>query len=488
LSAARSADYFVKLVQRLCAVEGEREWVEFKENNVDPQLIGEYISALSNAAALAGQSHGYLVWGVRDEDRALVGTRFEPQAARKGNEALISWLARLLEPGVEFAFHPIEVDGHAMILLEIPAATRAPVRFHQEEYIRVGSAKKKLKDYPEKERALWRLFEQASFEEGIAAEHLPPGEVLQLLNLSTFCSLTSHPVPDGYERSMELLQSNRLVAPCAAGGWDITNLGALLLANRLGDFDHLRRRAVRAVVYRAQSRLETERELEEPRGYAMALPATFESVMRLLPAQELADGAFQRAHSSYPDIAVRELIANALIHQDFSIKGAGPMVEIFSDRLEVTNPGEPLVPTERFLDAPPRSRNDALASMMRRLNLCEERGSGIDKVMFHLEAALLPAPDFRVVHGFTHAILFGPRKLTTMERPDRTRICYWHACLRYLQRDAMTNTSLRERFGMDESARSLASRYIREACEDRLIRQLDPDSAPKYMKYVPCWA
>jgi predicted HTH transcriptional regulator len=96
---------------------------------------------------------------------------------------------------------------------------------------------------------------------------------------------------------------------------------------------------------------------------------------------------------------VRELVANALIHQDFSLSGAGPMVEIFDGRIEITNPGEPLVDTDRFLDSPPTSRNEGLASLMRRFRICEERGSGIDKVVAQLELYQLPPPVFEVPPG-----------------------------------------------------------------------------------------
>ena len=94
-----------------------------------------------------------------------------------------------------------------------------------------------------------------------------------------------------------------------------------------------------------------------------------------------ADVARKLAVPVYPELAIRELVANALIHQDLSITGSGPMVEIFDDRIEITNPGVPLVETSRMLDSPPRSRNEGLASLMRRMGSCEERGSGVDKVV-----------------------------------------------------------------------------------------------------------
>src|SRR5260370_35045182 len=109
----------------------------------------------------------------------------------------------------------------------------------------------------------------------------------------------------------------------------------------------------------------------------------------------------------YPEKAIRELVANALIHQAFAVTGAGPMVEIFADRLEITNPGEPLVDTLRFIDTPPRSRNEVLAALMRRMKICEEGGTGIDKVIEAVEMYQLPAPDFQATLGSTKAMLFA---------------------------------------------------------------------------------
>jgi predicted HTH transcriptional regulator len=190
----------------------------------------------------------------------------------------------------------------------------------------------------------------------------------------------------------------------------------------------------------------------------------------------------------FPELAVRELVANALIHQDFFVTGAGPMVEIFDDRIEITNPGEPLVDTQRFVDTPPRSRNEALASLMRRFRVCEERGSGIDKVVSQVELFQLPAPLFESLEGFTRAVLFAHKPLSAMDKADRVRACYLHACLCYVMRKQMTNTTLRARFGVEEQNRSTVSRLIREAVKAGAIAPADPDAAPKLMRYLPFWA
>ncbi len=190
----------------------------------------------------------------------------------------------------------------------------------------------------------------------------------------------------------------------------------------------------------------------------------------------------------FPELAVRELVANALIHQDFFVTGAGPMVEIFKDRIEITNPGEPLVDTQRFVDTPPKSRNEVLASLMRRFGVCEERGSGIDKVVFQVELYQLPAPLFERPDGFTRAVLFAHKPLVAMDKVERVRACYLHACLRFVTRQPMTNTSLRERFGITEKNAAAASRLLAEALEAGVILVRDPEAGNRSRAYLPYWA
>jgi len=116
-------------------------------------------------------------------------------------------------------------------------------------------------------------------------------------------------------------------------------------------------------------------------------------------------------------------------------------VEIFDDRMEIINPGEPLVDPLRFVDTPPKSRNEALASMMRCFRICEERGSGIDKVVAQVEAYQLPTPSFEVPEGFkgfTRAVLFSHKPLNEIDKGDLVRACYLHACLKWVMRDYLT--------------------------------------------------
>lgn len=360
--------------------------------------------------------------------------------------------------------------------------------FHDQEFIRVGSYKKKLKDFPEKERALWRVFESTPFERVVAMENVTSEEVLSLLDYPSYFSLLELPLPDGHTAILNALAQGELLSLGETGKWNITNLGAMLLAKKLDAFHGLRRKAIRVIQYKGRGKVETLREQVGNKGYAAGFEGLIDFIMALIPRNEVIGKALRQELPMFPELAVRELVANALIHQDFSLTGSGPMVEIFEDRMEITNPGEPIVDTLRFVDTPPLSRNETLASAMRLFRICEERGSGIDKVVDQVELYQLPAPSFEVSQYFTKAVLFAYRPLSEMDKTDRVRACYLHACLKWVMRDYLTNSSLRERFGIEEKNMATISRYINEAMNEGMIKAYDEKASKKFMKYIPFWA
>ncbi len=486
--ADRPIDHLVSLVRELCKLPQETEWAEFKVNDAQPQQIGEYISALSNSAALAGKAFAYMAWGVRDSDHAIVGTTYAPRTAKLGNEELESWLLRLLAPKINFRFFEMAIDGLPVVLLEIDRVFRHPVQFQGVEFIRVGSYKKKLKDFPERERALWRIFDRTPFEDGIAVERISDDEVLRLLDYPAYFDLLKRPLPESRSRTLDALADDALIRSSEAGGWSVTNLGAILFAKRLDGFRSLARKAMRVIQYHGTSRVQTIKEQVGAKGYANGFEELIAFINGLLPSKEVIEQALRKTVPMFPELAVRELVANALIHQDFFLTGVGPMVEIFDDRIEMTNPGAPLVETQRFVDTPPKSRNEAVASLMRRIGICEERGSGWDKVVFQTEFFQLPGPLAEATEDHTRVVLFAPRPLSKMDKADRLRAIYLHACLRHVNREYLTNGSVRARFGIEVRNMATASRLIREAVEARLIVPYDTEAAPKLMRYMPGWA
>jgi predicted HTH transcriptional regulator len=468
----------------------EAEWIEFKWNNERPDEIGETISALANSALLEDKQEAYLVWGIQDKTRNIVGTTFAPRQTKIGNQELENWLATQLEPRIDFRFHEFEVSGKPIVLLVILPLSGRPISFKGIASVRVGTYTKKLKDHPEKERALWLKGSQNDFEREIAARDLSGIEISKLLDVPAYFELMLQQAPEQQSSVMERLENEKLLQRAAAERWDITNLGALLFARDLSVFDSVTRKAVRVVVYKGQDRIVTLQEMPPPHlGYAVGFAGIVAYIISQLPTNEHIQEALRRQVRVYPELAVRELVANALIHQDLRERGTSPLIEIFSDRIEFTNPGKPLIDTQRFLDHPPKSRNETMAALMRRLSVCEERGTGIDKVFAQVEFYQLPAPEFSDGENYMRIVMYAPRKLVEMDKRDKIRTCYQHAGLMHVSNRVMTNATLRKRFGIEEQNYSTASRIIRETISAGLIRPSDPENkSRKHATYVPFWA
>ena len=479
---------FAALVERLRALPTESEWLEFKENLADPEEIGAYISALSNSAALHGEEKGYLVWGIEDGSHKLVGTKFDLSTAKKGNQSLHLWLIGALNPDPGIDFHTGTVRGQRIAILEIPAAVHNPVQFRGIEYIRIGSHKKKLSDHQVQAKQLYRNLEATPFEYRIARSGLTEEEILESLNYNAYYKLQDLPVPKAASQVVAALASDKIITVQPTGHFAVTNLGALMFANNIKEYPNLARKAPRVIKYRGNNKVNAEREQVGVMGYAAAFEGLVDYIDSLLPRSEVIQQALRTTVSMYPPLAVREIVANALIHQDFSMSGTGPLFELYDNRIEFTNPGAPLVDPARFVDAPPRSRNEKLAALMRRCNVCEERGSGWDRIGFEIEFHQLPAPLIRVAGGHTSVTIYAPRPLRQMDRDDRIRAIYLHACLRWVSDERLTNSSVRARFGLGDKDSSTASSYIREALDAGAIAPHDPNAGKKHMQYVPIWA
>jgi len=227
-------------------------------------------------------------------------------------------------------------------------------------------------------------------------------DVIDLLDTQAFFELLD---PTDRTGVISRLEQERLLDH-SANGYSIRRLGAILLAKRMQDFPDLLRKAPRIVVYSGNSKLETKLDQPSTKGYTVGFQDLVRFVMNQLPQNEVVEDALRKEVKLVPEIAIRELVANALIHQDFLIGGMSVMIEIYSDRVEISNPGEPIVPVERFIDGY-QSRNERLADFMRRFAICEEKSSGIDKVIQAVETYQLSAPDFHVTYRRTAVILFG---------------------------------------------------------------------------------
>lgn len=476
-----------ELLIELVKLPKESEWVEFKQNFHSEKEIGERISALSNGAALLNQQYGYLVFGVKDELQTIVGTSFQPSSKKVKGQELETWLYQRLSPKIDYRFFEFTHNHKDVVIFEIPAAIDQPTKFEHTAFIRVGSYTQKLREFPEKESKIWNRKTTRSFEEEIAKQRLTNSDIISLLDTQSYYDLLKLPYPSNRDGVIEKFLSEKFIKK-AGSKYHITNLGAILFTKDIKQFDKLQRKAVRIIVYKGKNRVYTEREQVGTYGYAVGFEGMINWVNSQLPANEEIGKAFRKDARMYPEIAIRELVANAIIHQDFRESGTSPMIEIFDDRIEITNPGLPLITTSRFIDEF-QSRNEILASFMRRIGVCEEKGSGIDKVVFNAELFQLPAPDFQTKEKHTKAIMYAFKELKDMDKKDKVRATYQHACLCYVSNDKMTNQSLRKRFKISSKNAAIASRIIKDTLDSEMIKIDDPESkSRKYVKYIPFWA
>lgn len=480
-------DRLIALIEEL-ASGPELPHVEFKVNNYDPQRIGTLISAISNAARLSDKSCGYVVWGIEDQTHEIVGTTFKPVQEFARGQPIEHWLATAISPSLHFTFKEVAHPNGRSIILEIPAATQVPTKFQNIAYVRIGPTTPKLGDHQAVEASLLSKLSPFVWEQGVAASYATTEDVIKLLDIGGYFSLTEQPVPGSDEEIATLLAHDKLIVKDVDARWNILNLGAILFAKDISKFTGISRKSVRVIHYDGISRTAQATEQTGLRGYAIGFEGMIEFIDRRLPKREVITRALRVTRPVYPEIAIRELAANALVHQDMTVTGAGPVIEIFSDRIEVTNPGKPLVETNRFIDFPPRSRNETLAALMRRCGICEEQGSGIDKVIAAIEESVLPPPEFREDGHNLKVIVFGPKPFGGLTPEERVRGCYQHAVLRYVNsQGGMTNRTLRERFGVAEGNAAQISRVIGQAIEINLIKKSD-NWTSRAGHYHPYWA
>jgi ATP-dependent DNA helicase RecG len=465
----------VEELNRWMSSPREDEHLEFKEakNQYDTTKLFRYCVALAN------EGGGKLVLGVTDKPpRRVIGSQAFLNTA-DAQSRIFDKLRFRVE--VEQFDHP---DGRVLIF-HVPSRP-AGTAYHLEGAYLMRSAEDTM---PMSEDRLRQIFDEGkpNWLLELAREKCSEDDVIRLLDTQSYFDLLKLPYPANREGVLDRFKREKLIVR-KNGAWAITNLGAVLFAKRLEEFTGASRKAPRVIVYDGTSKLRTRLDKPAAKGYAVGFEGLLDFINGQIPTNEVITRALRREIKMFPEIAIRELVANALIHQDFMEIGTSVMIEVYADRIEITNPGKPFIPPERFIDEY-QSRNEVLADLMRRLRICEEKGSGVDKVVDAAEGFQLPAPDFRVGERHTIAVLFAHKAFESMDRNDRVRACYQHCCLRYVMNQRMTNSSLRQRFKLPEKKAESASRIIRETMAEKLIRLEDPAATShRYRRYVPFWA
>ncbi len=474
------------IVRGLCAMEEENSYVEFKMNNADPDTIGERISALSNMALLASKPFGYLIWGIDDKTRAPVGTNLSFLSWKKGDQDILAYWRNLLIPSLDLQDYEFDLDGAHLLVLEIPAASYFATTFKKQAYCRIESYTKNLKEYPALEKELWRKLEGTAPEMRLAEASIGKARLSEILDFPSYENALALPKTLSLDERIARFVREGFLVEEGADHYSLTVLGGLLFAKDFSLFKPLSSKLLRIVRYAGSDRLETRGKKEFPYGYASSFEACYKEILSSIQGADIYVDGKRKDHYMVPSIAVREALGNILIHQDLLSTG-GPLVEIFSDRVEFSNPGCLNVPLDRLIDSSSKPANPSLASFLRRIDIGDTAGSGFDKIVASLEKEHLPPAKVSESASGVRVALSGDTNFDDLSAEEKIQAAYEHTVLCLLSYKRATNQSLRERFGLGIEAKYKISRIYASALEKGKIKKAS-DSDKKDVSYLPYWA
>lgn len=441
------------------------------------ERLAQHISAFANM-----KGGGILVYGVHND-----GTCFS--MTKENVDKIIQTLGNIAQNNlvypIQLEHSVVEYEGHNLLFVYIPEQADKPVYLRGKDIYAAyhRSAGQTVKMSKNQVKALIATSQGIIFEQQVAKDGLSRDEVLRLLNYRALYRILDKNIPQSADAIIGRLADYHL---CTQEGdtWSITNLGAILFANGLHDFQNMKGHEVVVRKYVGTNNRQQEFEQHGVYGYAVGFEGLIDFIMRST-STELID-VKREAIPTYPRVAIREFVANALVHQDFGIIGMPVTIEIFSNRLSITNAGAPLNDINRLIDLPPQSRNEQLAQMMFTLGICERRGSGIDRAIAAIEKMYLPPVKFTKSEQHTRVFLYPQKSLKEMTKQEKISACYQHACLVYEDGRSINNQSVRERFELTKNDSSIASRIISDTVDAGLIKPADIETASKkYMTYIP---
>ena len=467
----------------LLAKPAETEIVEFKhaKNSFSDSELGQYFSALSNEANLKSEAYAWLVFGVDNSTHELTDTQYKP--SRPSLDEMKKKIGDQTTNRITFEeIYDLTYQGKRVVMFQIPAAPQGiPIAYQGHYYGRDGESLVAL-NLQEIERIRSQRADN-SFEMRPAKSDLTSSEVLQYLNYKKLYERIDRRIPREENMILDLLKEYAYVTE-DHGSWAITNMGALLFANRLADFENLRFRGLILRRYEGNNNLVMINERHSEAGYAVEFDDLLDWLENNTSKEKIISSRTKEI--TYPRVAMREFMANVMVHQDFTITGMPLTIEIFGNRIVFTNPGSLLNDANRLIDLPPHSRNETLAQAMLQVDLCERRGSGYDRAVEGIESMCLPPYKVEAGENYTRVTMNPKKSFKEMTPKERLMACYQHACILFEKNEEMNNQSLRERFELEKNKSSVASRIIAEAVETGLLKPAHEDNeAKKFATYIP---
>lgn len=411
------------LLEELIALSSETNWVEFKmgAKSITNTQIGEYISAMSNGATIANKPFGYIVWGVEDETQIVKGTNFTFQNAKEGNQDLELWIRNLLHPKINVEIFEFDYKGNTIVLLRIPAAKHEPTHFKKMAYIRIGSNKTDLRNFPEYIRIIYNYQEDwsAKIIENATINDLDP-EAIQVARLK----FKEGKIKASYYNKIDNWKDEEFLDKAQINiNGQLTNTSLILLGKE--ESAHFLLPSLAEITWK----LETEEKAYEHFGLPLLLNTTkvlsqVRNVKyKFFPNNELLSTTVNK----YDTRSILEAMHNCIAHQDYSLNSRIIVTEKV-DKLIFSNVGSfYLGNPEDYTSGdktPDKYRNHWLAQAMVNLGMIDRLGYGIHTIYMAQKERFFPLPDYKlsepqkvILQIYGHAIDENYSKLL-IERKD----------------------------------------------------------------------
>lgn len=396
------------LVRGLLEYSTEQTWFEFKDGNDNPERIGKYISALANSACSVNQPNGYLIWGIEDATHKIVGTTFNPDTAKMGNQGLRLWLHTLLRPELSFEFYPCVIEGMRLVVLEVEAAYRQPIAFQGTAYGRVGESLQPLDKLP-------RIAEQIFRTVG-------KDWSAEILLEASRKDLDDEAVKVARERYSDKHKDDAFFPEIA--DWDdltflnkaklaidgkLTRAAIILLGKP--ESTHFLNESVAKITWNLLD--EEDNSLDYKHfgpPFLLAVSKVYAKV-RNLTLRTIPPGTlFPMEISQYDEWVFREALHNCIAHQNYALCCSITVSEC-PDRVIFANAGVFLPGTiENVLQDNKRPRfypNKLLTEAMAELKMIDTIGSGIRRMFLSQKRRFMPLPEYQIEADMVVATLFG---------------------------------------------------------------------------------
>ncbi len=349
------------IVLDLCSYNDEQEWFEFKKNWFNPEELGEYVSAISNAAAFHYQKNGYFIWGVNDETHEIVGTNFNPYRDYN-KEPYQNYLARNLYPSINFEFKELEINNLKVVVLIIPSAKEIPTSYKDKRFIRIGSSKCNIRKYPRREIQLFKILD--GHVETIVTQRAQYQDLSFNKLFGYYGSRGIVLKEDTFEKNLNLRNDD--------GDYNT-------MAQLLSDNSH---KPLRVSIFAGDTKASTLISVREFGNtcllYSLDNLLQYGDVLNLVQTDETDRIVERKEVKLFDSEAFHEAIVNAVLH-NYWVEGNEPMISVFNNRIEILSRGtlSPAQTIEGFFKGQSVPVNEKLSEIFLQLHISEKSGRGV---------------------------------------------------------------------------------------------------------------